>query len=386
MNQNNRAKKKRPFPKIILLVLLLGGAFLLFFSSRRTLVADMGPIIAGKPTVYRLEHVPNRSPRDALDPDNPLEKAGPEIIPYLINALHGDYGSKGNLVNGLGGLFYRLSPSGLQQHLREPIARVVTIQGFAASRLGRFGTNAAVAVPAMTELYKSWTWRNAGREAIIVALGKIGPPAAESIPALLSSLSETNGPTGWTDARPGFLIVTSMMQMGHVPSEATNLLDSLEKKGGNPAGAASVAAWMSHPTPESLERIHVNLEIGPDVFLRAGTARALEFPNKLPKSTIQKLRPLLADASLFVQQGAAMALARHGDEQDRSRALLVLTNGVTLPMGFRALCVESLGSMGPRAKEALPMLRATLAKEYQPELKWALEEAIRKIESAPESE
>ena len=84
MNRDPRSKKKGLVLALILLALGIAGGALFLLVSDETQTKDMGPIIAGKPTVYWLEHRPHRpnwQPRDSPDPDDPLEKAGPEIIP-----------------------------------------------------------------------------------------------------------------------------------------------------------------------------------------------------------------------------------------------------------------------------------------------------------------
>ena len=353
---------------LFIVALLLGGlAFL----------RDEGPILAGKSTVYWLEHLPSEASTGFVhNKDHPLEQAGPEIIPYLIKGVDGKYGRDASFLHGLKNLVRRIAPAWIKKHLGEDRATKRTIQTFSAFRLGQFGTNAAVAVPTLTRLLQRPGPPGMDQSRVIQALGWIGPGAAEAVPALVARLRTEPQPfiKSW--------LAQSLIQIGKVPDEAVPALEQLKGEDGHVAGPAVVAIWFSRQDAASLDQVHASLANPTNSALRAHTANSLALVPSLDSVTINLLISQLGDTNQSARQGAAIALAQRVDDPHRDQVFEVLISGVETGE-FQWPSTQKLGLLGKQAYLALPTLRKTQANPtvIGPVIHRALADSIKAIES-----
>jgi HEAT repeat protein len=362
MKREAWSKKKKLVLVLILLALCVAGGSLFLLDSGEARITDMGPVIAGKPTVAWLEDLPALSAsRGFLQAGHPLEDADEEIIPYLIKAVGGEYGRKTSSLDGLGRLFDRMAGRPATQ----PKAQTAAIQMFAAFRLGQFGSNATSAVPALIKLLEQRTKLNQDYGRVVQALGNIGPSAKAAVPLLTANLGATQG----RFALPKPWIEEALMRIGDIP---TNALRNLE---------SPVAIWMARPSPESLSRIHRELGTGSTPEVRAAVARDLAFPKTLEPETIALLRSQMSSTNPPVRQGAAIALANHGGKTADKELIRVLAEGAKFGQ-FMIPCVEALGRLGAPAASELPLInRIKNTTKYGPVVVRAAKNAIEAIEA-----
>lgn len=358
-----KSKKKRRFLAWILLALCIAGGALFLLDPDDTKVTDMGPVIAGKPTVDWLENLPaTHAHIGFLQAGHPLEDAGEEIVPYLIKAVHGEYGKrKRSPFLGLELLLDRIRgrPSAPQ------VALTASIQTFAAFRLGQFGSNGVAAVPALIELLEERNRLDQDRGRVVQALGNIGPGAKAAVPLLTSLLKAPAGRHGL----PKPWIEEALMRIGSIPTNALADLDS------------PVAAWMASPSDEALEEIHRQLKTSSAPQTQATVARDLAFPQGLPSETLALLQSQLNSTNPPVRQGAAIALANHPDVAADKELISVLAEGAKFGQ-FSIPCIEALGRLGAAASGELPLLKSiSLKPDHGPVVVRAAKNAIQAIEA-----
>ncbi len=90
-------------------------------------------------------------------------------------------------------------PASVRGRLRPPPDRT-RIASRAMEMLGRFGLEAAPAIPTLIRTYQRSQPKQNIRSLAVIALGRIGAAASNAIPVLLPDLHPTNGPFQWTIA------------------------------------------------------------------------------------------------------------------------------------------------------------------------------------------
>jgi HEAT repeat protein len=326
---------------------------------------ESGPLVAGRPVSHWIRTLPQEADTGFVDYNHPLEQAGPEIIPSLINVLELDRERRA---------FYRkllrFVPPPLSRGLPPPDAPIHRIHTFAAFRLGQFGPEASNAVPALIRYYSRKT-NSFALDRVVQALGKIGPASEPAVPVLIEAFSNPRVPENW--------VTTSLLQIGKIPPEAIRHLERQIASGqGHIAGQAAVAMWVGKRDAESLERVHEFLQ-STNKSLRAYTAVSLSYQREFPAETKRLLQTLLEDSERGVPQAAAIALAYAGE---RSELLIsVLIEGLKAGE-FTIPCALALAHIGPDAKEAVPELKANFD-PASPALCRAFLKAIEEISGAP---
>jgi HEAT repeat protein len=329
---------------------------------------EQGPVVAGQPVSYWIRTLPFEADRGFVDYTHPLEQAGPEIIPALIATLESSRAPQAFYQRALRLLPSFLAASFLAKALPPPNAPLHRTKTFAAFRLGQFGPAASNAVPALVNYCKDTN--GFGFDRAIQALGNIGAASEPALPIIVGAFHNPRIGASW--------LATALLQIGKVPPEATPSLESLlSTTQGHIAGTAAVALWVAKPDPESLQRLHSFL-LSTNRSIRAHAAASLRFTNRLSTETKEILVALLKDSEPSVAQGAAMAIARTGE--DPRMLIPVLIDGLKTGE-FRIQCAEALGEIGPSAGSALPTLKAN-ADTNSPALCRAFLQATERISPA----
>ncbi|HEX7863144.1 MAG TPA: hypothetical protein VF773_22640 [Verrucomicrobiae bacterium] len=332
--------KKRVFVVKGLLVglFVLLTVLLMYWGSAG---AETGPQVAGKPASFWLRRLPFEADQGFVGFDHPLEQAGPEIIPVLIEAIE-----SGKDRHGMYRKVLRFVPPPLAKSLPEPDAPPHRMRTYSAFRLGQFGAAASNAVPSLERYYIDQT-NGFGVDRVIQAIGSIGPASESALPTVIQAFGNPQIPSGWA--------TTALLQIGRIPPEALPHLELDLQKQGFIAGPAAVALWIAKRDSNSIERVHLALESA-NVNFQAYTAVTLRFDKQLPSETKSKLRMLVESGQPSVRHGAAVALAYSGERSDKIIAALIegLRGG-----GFATFCALALAEIGPSAKEAMPELKAS---------------------------
>jgi len=184
--------------------------------------------------------------------------------------------------------------------------------------LGQLGEDAKAAIPKLREIARR---EDSGRWAV-EALGSMGP---EAVPSLIEVYQETNGGNRWFAAQ-------ALMKLGPKAGAATPQL--LEDLNGTNAGRVVLAAQvLGHlgedarvALPRLAELLHDEEE---DIRLRVRAAGALWRLDRQTNAVLPVLLAALKDTSL------------HG-------------------VGAKRFAAETLGEMGPAAKDARPFLQTML--------------------------
>lgn len=211
---------------------------------------------------------------------------------------------------------YNKAPAQLRSRLRRPLDRS-RVTSRCIEALGRFGADAASAVPALIRLHERASPGMDLRMPTATALGRIGPPASNAIPVLLPDLNPTN--RSFTYAIPGVLV----------------RLD--------PTGDQTDRALRQRMRAPRCERL------------------AAEIAEKCAASLSVGEGP--AYGALRDQWSAAQALGLIRPEALRIVPVLIplLDNQEER---LRSIAAESLGRLGPAAANALPKLQLLLNDDW----------------------
>lgn len=321
--------------------------------------------------------------REAADAINPLfvltEDASPEVQAASLRALvalradsnrlkpllqtalaskHADVRKAGAAGTAAFGGAAQLGVNGLLDLLDDDDAagRVAAVQA-----LGQLGAQAAPAVDALAARLGDPALQSLAME----ALGKIGPAAAPAVPRLLDAAKNT-------DQRASVLPTLTAIGKGATPA------------------LPKLYEWLDDPAGD----------------VRAATATAIAAVETDAAKALAVLIPLAADQSGRMRRAAALGLTRYGEAasaavpalvrmlpspNERSEAMRALKAiGVrTVPelktmlaindARVRNLACESLGALGPAAKDAAPKLRELA--EQNNEVRNAARAALARIEA-----
>ncbi len=323
--------------------------------------------------------------RDAADAVNPIfvltEDANPEVQAASLRALvalradssrlkpllqtalasaNPDVRKAGAAGTAAFGGAAQLGVNGLLDLLDDEDAagRVAAVQA-----LGQLGASAAPAVEALAGKLKDPALQSPAME----ALGKIGPAAAPAVPRLLEAAQSTD--------------------------QRASVLPTLTAIGkGASAALPKLYEWLNDPAND----------------VRAAAVTALAAIETDDAKALAALLPLAGDQSGRIRRAAALGLTRYGaaagpavpalvrmlpSANERSEALRALKaiSVRTLPElktmlaindpRVRTLACESLGALGPAARELAPKLRELV--DQNNEVRGAAQAALARIEPTP---
>jgi HEAT repeat protein len=199
------------------------------------------------------------------------------------------------------------------------------------------------AVPALIEAIKSDTEGVVGRAAR--ALGQIGPPARDAVPALIARLDEDKG-----RSRDDGEVIEALMRIAPRRPEA----------------APALCAILREP-PNNPCRIHAVVALGK---MGAEAKEAVPDLIKMLDEDPRKAGP--------IRFHAATALGQIGSEAKRAvPALVKLLKDENAGPGRRTVAV-ALGEIGPPAKSAIEALKEA---RHEPVLRDVADKALKRIEN-----
>jgi HEAT repeat protein len=236
----------------------------------------------------------------------------------------------------------------------------------------------------------------AGRLAAVQALGQLGARAAPAVDALLSHLG---------DPALQSAVVDTLGQIGPAAAPAVPRLLEISKKGDQRTTILPLLTAIGPGAKEALPMIYAAVkDYNTDV--RASAATALASVETDQAKALAVLTPLAGNReSGKVRRAVAHALARYGPaakdavpglismldkETERGEAMRALKaigvkdvpNLLTMLSArdprVRTFACDSLGSLGPEAKDAAPKLREIAAQDSA--VKAAAQAALKKIE------
>jgi HEAT repeat protein len=268
----------------------------------------------------------------------------------------------------------------------------------AAAGMAALGGAATLGVDGLVDLLSDDN--AAGRLAAVTALGQLGSKASPAIDALLSHLS---------DPALQSAVIDTLGQLGPAAAPAVPKLVELAKKGDQRTTILPILTSIGPGAKEALPMIYSAVkDYAPDV--RASAATALASVETDESKAIAVLAPLASSSeSGKVRRASAHALAKYGPaasaavpglismldkETERGEAMRALKAiGVkNVPdlmtmlsksdVRIRTFACDSLGNLGPEAKEAAPKLREIAAQDSS--LRASATAALKKIDpSAP---
>jgi HEAT repeat protein len=321
--------------------------------------------------------------RDAADAVNPLfvltEDASPEVQAAALRALVAQRADSG-----------RLKPL-LQTALA---SSNVDVRKAGAAGTAALGGAAQLGVPGLLDLLADDD--AAGRMAAVQALGQLGAQAAPAVEPLAVRLGDLTLQSA---------IIETLGKIGPAAAPAVPRLAELAKSTDQRASVLPTLTRIGAGASSALPLIYTCLnDPAADVRASAATAVAAVEPDK--GKALATLIPLAADPSGRMRRTIAPALVPYGAaarpavpalvrmlavETERAGALLALKAiGVdNVPelkkmlaikdTKVRTLACESLGSLGPAAKEAAPQLRELLAQDAA--LRAPITAALARIEA-----
>lgn len=321
--------------------------------------------------------------RDAADAVNPIfvltEDANPEVQAASLRAL----------------VALRADASRLKPLLQTALAsQNADVRKAAAAGTAAFGGAAQLGVNGLLDLLDDED--AAGRLAAVQALGQLGAQAAPAVPALAAKL---NDPA---------LQSPAMEALGKIGPAAAPAVPRLLEAAQNVDQRASVLPTLTaigKGATAALPKIYEWLNNDPAGDVRASAATALAAIETDDAKALAALIPLAHDQSGRMRRAVALGLVRYGpaasaavpalvrmlpspnERGEAMRALKVI--GVrTVPelksmlavndLRVRTLACESLGALGPAAKEVAPKLHELASQNS--EIRPAATAALAKIE------
>lgn len=233
--------------------------------------------------------------------------------------------------------------------------------------LGYLRAEAKPAVPALAALAKGKA-SNALRQGAIQALGAIGPDAKTAVPELMAALKDPN---------PSFLPLAAdaLSRVGADPKEvAPVLVQSLRT--GERVGTLPIMTVLRRLGPETTPEVAKLLQNAP-VAVRSQAADVLGSFGPKAKAAVPALKENLKDEQMRVAISAAKALWQIEQSTEGVSALI---KGLSAREALlRLQAAQTLGGMGPKAKEAVPALQLA-AKDKDAKLRRMAQEALQKID------
>lgn len=184
----------------------------------------------------------------------------------------------------------------------------------------------------------------------ILALGSIGPDAAEAVPALARILTED------ADDKARHQAALALVKMA-------------------PATAAAMPALAQALDQDEVPSIRMNAAVA---LSRLGTQARPAVPALIRAMQRRSNRTNLGSFTVTIQDMAALALGRATVSTTEGVAPLTEALRSARTSGKRCSIAQALGEVGPPARSAEPLLR-TLLTEDSPEVRAAAEAALRKI-------
>ena len=326
-------KRKYLLPAVGALIILAGWRW-----SQR----PPKPLVSGKSVAYWLDSLPAGGMNGLLPAENPLVRAGPEIVPSLIDSIDRSYAQR-DFIGRYGGIL----PPFLRKYLPKQRPSGAEIRQTAAFRLGLLGSAASNSVPTLVALLGKPSNYIEDKGRVIQALGFIGAPAKQAVPVLVQNLDDKNEWIRMTSA-------SSLLQIGIVPPEAIPALKRNLSDPGHMAALMAVALLAAQQSPEALSRVELMLTKKGDGNTQAHAAAALAFVKDAPNELKVILTRMMDEDDPSVRQGAAIGLAKPHAE-NLGRIIEVLLEGLQKGQ-FQIRCAQALGEIGPGAVAARPEL------------------------------
>ena len=204
---------------------------------------------------------------------------------------------------------------------------------------------------------------------IVEDLARLGPPA---IPVLTKALTDND-----EDDRVRLHAALALGEMGPQAAEATpSLIQALKQRNEMIATrAASALGKIGPPAKDAVPALIDALKAG-DWSLRCWAAETLGRIGPAAKAAVPALEEALKDEQARFY--AAEALAKLGLPEKGLPVLIALLEDKS--SSWREAAAEALGDIGPPAKAAIPALRGAL-KDEQAHVRKAAAEALKKIQA-----
>jgi HEAT repeat protein len=316
-----------------------------------------------------------------------LARVGPDAVPLLIEALSADYGEDDEFTNRSysSGAAAALGKMGTRARAAIP-ALIKALQDQpeglrrrAAEALGEMGPEAKTAVPALIQTLQNQEDR--AREEAVEALGKIGPEAAPAVPALVkllktkkafveegSSEEERKKRQWWHDD----VRAKAATALGRIGAEAKAavpaLVDALKEERNDIGGQAA----------EALGRF------GPDAK-EAMPALLRRWPGYVPAEAVWRIDGQLQMVVPAILQALELP---NVDVQEEGKKLLTAIGPRAVPAITKALTsgstnqrckfAQALGRLGPDLSFAAPALLEAM-KDKEDYVRRDAVEALKKI-------
>jgi len=266
-----------------------------------------------------------------------------KAVPLLVAAVKDDSEPiRHAAINAIGGSRALRRPAVL------PLAALlqdgnIAVRQRAAHALGRLGPDAAEALPALLSAARAAD----GDPVFAEALAQIGPAA---LPALLTALKES-------DAENSAWILRTLRGFG-APAVPV-LVEALQQP--NPATRASAAAALGAMGRDASAAIRplFSLATTGDAATQAAVLRALTALRAEPAQLKPTLREAMKSPAPELRKAAAAGLASLGETASIGVDGLLEMLGAPEPAS-RSAAVQALGQMGPKAAPAVPALLAQL--------------------------
>ncbi|HBP18049.1 MAG TPA: hypothetical protein DEA08_09690 [Planctomycetes bacterium] len=207
----------------------------------------------------------------------------------------------------------------------------------------------------------------ARRSEAATKLGRMGPVAEMAVPSLVQALKDR-------DVSVGCAAANALGRVGVYSKAAVKGLTATLSKGRDPllrASAAEGLGMIGALARKPAARPLLSALTHKDQDLRREAAKALglvsEGDEKLTKQAIKAIQPLLSDDEKRVRRAAALSLVRLGDTSPKLVDLLK----ATVTKSGRAIVEErrdasaALGKLGAAARSAVPTLIAAVREEAQ---------------------
>ena len=205
----------------------------------------------------------------------------------------------------------------------------------------------------------------ARRSEAATKLGRMGPVAEMAVPALVQALKDR-------DVSVGCAAANALGRVGVYSKAAIKGLASTLAKAREPLLRSAAAEGLGMIGPAALKpagRALLGALQHEDQDLRREAAKAIgpvgEQDEAFTKRAVKALQPLLSDSEQRVRRAAALSLVRLGDASPKLVSLLKATvtqSGRAIVEERRDACL-ALGKLGAAARAAVPTLIAALREE-----------------------